>query len=99
MKTGLASISISILLALSVIAQEPTQLYGYVKNTDNSPARAVAVSIDGHSVATDSNGYYRLSFLKPGTIMVLITPRGKPSRSFKVVVKAQPTQRDFVIDW
>ena len=99
MKAVLLATSISICLAVATMAQSETELYGYIKYSDNSPARAVAVSVNGYSVATDDNGYYKIAFLKPGVATVLVSPRGKPTHSFKVMVGASSTQRDFVIDW
>jgi hypothetical protein len=99
MKAALLATSISICLAVATMGQSQTELYGYVRYSNNSPASAVAVSINGYSVATDGNGYYKIGFLKPGTATVLVSPRGKPTRSFKVMIGAAPTQRDFVIDW
>ena len=99
MKAALLVTSISICLAVATMAQNQSQLYGYVKYGNNSPARAVAVSVNGYSVATDNNGYYKMGFLRPGVVIVSVTPRGKPTRSFKVMVGAAATQKDFVIDW
>ena len=98
MKTALLVISISICLAVATMAQSQSQLYGYVRYSNNSPARSVAVSVNGYSVATDNNGYYKLAFLKPGVVIVSVTARGKPTRTFKVTVGAGATQKDFVID-
>ena len=99
MKAVLLATSISICLAVAAMAQSQTELYGYVKYSNNSPAGAVAVSINGYSVATDDNGYYKIAFLKPGPATVLVSPRGKPTHSFKVMIGTTPTQKDFVIDW
>ncbi len=99
MKTALLVTSISICLAVATMAQSQSQLYGYVKYSNNSPARAVGVSVNGYNVATDNNGYYKMGFLRPGVVIVSVTPRGKPTRSFKVTIGAAATQKDFVIDW
>lgn len=99
MKAALLATSISIWLAVATMAQSQTGLYGYIKYSNNAPASAVAVSINGYSVATDNNGYYKMAFLKPGVAMVSVTPRGKPTHSFRVAIGTAPTQRDFVIDW
>ena len=50
-------------------------------------------------VATDANGYYRMSSLAPGVKSVAVTPPSKLTRTFKVVVNNSPTQRDFRVDW
>lgn len=92
-------IAILVLLALPAIAQAPSELYGYVRYSDNAAARGVAVSVNGVSVATDRNGFYKLGFLKPGPVVVSVSPQRKPTRSFRIMVRAQPTQRDFVVDW
>jgi hypothetical protein len=91
--------SISICLAVATMAQPQTELYGYIKYSNNSPASSVGVSVNGYSVATDKNGYYKMGFLKPGIVVVSIAPQGKPTRSFKVAVGAASTQKDFVINW
>jgi hypothetical protein len=91
--------SISICLAVATMAQSQTELYGYIKYGNNSPASSVGVSVNGYSVATDNNGYYKMGFLKPGVVVVSIAPQGKPTRSFRVAVGAASTQKDFVINW
>jgi hypothetical protein len=79
--------------------QSPSELSGVVRNRDKSPAKDVAVTIGSYGVQTDANGFYKLSYLKPGVKTVFISPPGKKTRSFKLVVSAKPTQKDFIIDW
>lgn len=96
-----AFLCVSLMLGVLIAAgaQSSSELSGYVRNKDKSPVKGVVVTIGSFGVATDSNGYYKLSYLKPGTKWVLISPPGKITRSFKVIVGSTPTQQDFVIDW
>jgi len=98
MKAFLA-ISLTLFFLAAVAAQTSSQLSGYVRNKDKLPVKGVVVTIGDFGVATDANGYYKLSYLKPGTKIVSISPPGKVTRSFKVTVTSRPTQRDFVVYW
>ena len=84
---------------VAAAAQGSSQLFGYVKNSDSTPARRVIVSVGNFNVATDGNGYYKLPYVKAGTNVVSLTPSEKATRSFRVVVGSGPTQQDFTIDW
>ncbi len=98
MKAALCVTLIFVCLVVAA-AQRPTELFGYVKNSDNSPAKGVVVSLGNFNVTTDNNGYYKLTYVKPGTSVVSLTPPRKPSRSFRVPIGATSTQKDFKIDW
>ena len=78
--------------------QASSELSGYV-TLGNRPAKGVTLTIGGYAVSTDGNGYYKFSFLQPGTVQVSVTPPSKQTRVFAVVVGAQPTRKDFPIDW
>lgn len=93
------TISLILVFLVPAFAQRDSELYGYVRYANNSAARGVIVSIGNFSVATDANGYYKMGYLRPGLKVVLITPPGKETRSFKVLVGSSPTQRDFIVDW
>lgn len=99
MKTALCVTLIFVCLVVAAAAQRPTELFGYIKNGDNSPAKGVVVSVGNFSVTTDNNGYYKLTYVKPGTNVVSLTPPRKPSRSFRVPIGPTPTQKDFKVDW
>ena len=90
-----------ILVAVAAAAVQPdSALSGYVRNKgNNSPVKGVVVSVGNFNVTTDANGFYRLGYLKPGTKIVLVTPPGRQTRSFTVQVGANPTQKDFFVDW
>lgn len=91
-----------ILVCLFVTAaqtQRPSELSGYIKNPNNSPAKGVVVIVGSFSVATDANGFYRVNYLKPGPKVVSLTPSGKLTRSFRVTVYPTPTRQDFVVNW
>jgi hypothetical protein len=96
-----AAVCVALILVCLVVAaaQRPSELYGYVKYQNNSPAKGVVVSIGNFNVATDKNGYYKVTFLKPGWKVVSLTPPGKVTRSFKVMVGSTSTQKDFVVNW
>jgi hypothetical protein len=98
MKTTLC-ITLMLVCLVAAAAQRPTDLYGHIRNKDNSPARGVVVSVGNLNVTSDNNGNYRLTFVKPGTNVVSLTPAAKASRSFRVEVATTPTQKDFTIDW
>lgn len=95
------SISLTLILILVAAAapQRDSQLSGYVRYNNRTAAKGVVLSVGSFSVTTDVNGYYRIGYLKPGAKMVSITPPGKPTKSFPVQVGANPTQRDFNVDW
>ena len=98
MKAAICATIISVCFVVAM-AQGSSELSGHVKYGNNSPARGVVVSIGSYSVATDANGYYKLSPLRPGTKVVSLTPPGKATREFGVTVGSTPTSRDFVVDW
>ena len=94
-------LTISLMLALAVpsFAQRDTELYGYMRYSNRSAARGVVVTIGNFSVASDDKGFYKISYLRRGVKEVLVTPPGKHTRSFRVIVGDRATQRDFTIDW
>src|SRR5262245_32765406 len=94
MKTFL-SVSLILILFVSAAGQASSELSGYVRNKDGSALKGVFVTIGSFSVATDSNGYYKLTYLKPGRKTVLISAPGKATRSYRVLVGSKPTQKDF----
>jgi hypothetical protein len=98
MKTTL-SITLILVCLVAAAAQRPTVLYGRITNRDNSPARGVVVGLGNLNVTTDNDGNYRLTFVRPGTNVVSLTPSAKATRSFRVEVASTPTQKDFRIDW
>jgi hypothetical protein len=98
MKTTLC-IALLFVCLVAAAAQRPTELYGHIRNSDNSPARGVVVGIGNLNVTSDNAGNYRLTYVKPGTNVVSLTPSGKATRSFRVAVGSAPTQQDFKIDW
>jgi hypothetical protein len=98
MKTVLC-VTLMFVCLVAAAAQRPTELYGHIRNSDNSPARGVVVSIGNLNVTSDNDGNYRLTFVKPGTNVVSLTPARKATRSFRVAVGSAPTQQDFTIDW
>lgn len=98
MKSAL-SVTLIFVCLVAAAAQRPTELSGHIRNSDNSPARGVVVSVGNLNVTTDKDGYYVLTFVKPGTNVVSLTPSAKATRSFRVEVGSTPTQKDFTIDW
>ncbi len=98
MKTALC-VTLMFVCLVAAAAQRPTELYGHIRNSDNSPARGVVVSVGNLNVTSDNAGNYKLAFVKPGTNVVSLTPSGKATRSFRVAVGSAPTQQDFTIDW
>jgi hypothetical protein len=93
------SFTLVLVLVTVTLAQRSSELSGYVRYSDNSPARGVILSIGNFSVATDANGFYKMSYLAPGVKAVAVTPPKKITRTFRVVVNNNPTQRDFKVDW
>ena len=91
--------SLILLLAVAGAAQHASELSGYLRYKDKSAAKGVVVSIGNFSVVTDDNGYYKVTYLKPGLKVVSITPPNKATRSFKVMIGTKPTQKDFVVNW
>lgn len=93
------SFTLVLFLVMAALAQDSSELSGYVRNSDNTPAKGVIVSIGNFNVATDAKGYYKMGYLKPGVKAVAVTPPNRTTRTFRVVVNNSPTQRDFRIDW
>ena len=59
----LISFTLVLILVMAALAQSSSELSGYVRYGDNSPARGVILSIGNVNVATDANGYYKMSYL------------------------------------
>ena len=93
------SFSLILVLVVAGAAQRASELSGYLLYKDKSPAKGVVVSIGNFYVVTDANGYYKVTYLKPGLKVVSITPPDKATRSFKVMNGTKPTQKDFVVNW
>ena len=93
------SFSLILVLVVAGAAQRASELSGYLLYKDRSPAKGVVVSIGNFNVVTDANGYYKVTYLKPGLKVVSITPPNKATRSFKVMIGTKPTQKDFVVNW
>jgi hypothetical protein len=98
MKAVLCAIAILVCF-LVAMAQQTSELYGWVKNPNQSPAAGVVLTMGNYSVATDRNGYYKIPFLRPGPRTISIAPPGKATRSRPVKIEAQPTRFDVKIDW
>lgn len=98
MKFALSFILV-LVLVIAALAQSSSELSGYVRYGDNSPVRGAILSLGNFNVATDGNGYYKMSYLTPGVKLVAVTPPKKVTRTFKVVVNNSPTQQDFKVDW
>jgi len=98
MKAVLCAVVI-LVCVLVAMAQQTSELYGWVKYTNQSPAQGVVLTLGNYSVATDRNGYYKIPFLRPGTRAISIAPPGKATRSRPVKIEATPTRFDVQIDW
>jgi len=99
MRAYLCGVFVFLCVAFATAQQRPSELSGYIKNRNNSPIKGVVVNVGSFNVATDANGYYKLTALKPGLRIVSLAPPEKASRSFKVMVETTPTRKDFVVDW
>ncbi len=88
-----------LILVIAALGQSSSELSGYVRYGNNSPVSGAILSIGNFSVATDKNGYYRISYLTPGPKTVAVTPPNRETRRFPVVVNSGATQRDFKVDW
>ena len=88
-----------VLCATLALAQKSTQLYGYVKYSNGSPASGVVLTLGNYSVTTDKSGYYKMTFLRPGRFGVSVTPPGKKTVTIRVVINSTPTKADFTITW
>ncbi len=98
MKVVLCTTVIFVCVVLAM-AQKSSELNGHVWYSNKSPAEGVILTIGNYSVTTDKDGYYKITFLKPGLCRVLIKPPDKATRSFKVMIGSTPTQKDFVVNW
>lgn len=100
MKAALCSAVILACVAL-VMAGKSTELYGHVYYSDKTPAPGVVLSIGNYSVTSEQDGSYRMTFLRPGSQVVLVKPPGKDkvTRPFRVTIKSEPTLKDFLINW
>jgi len=94
------SIFLTIVFLVVAMAQErPSELSGYLKNPNKLPAKGVVVSVGNFSVASNADGYYRITGVRPGWRIVSLAPPGKATKSFRVLVNSTPTRKDFPIDW
>jgi fumarate reductase subunit C len=93
------SFTLVLVFVIAALAQSSSELSGYVRYGDNSPVRGAILSIGNLNVATDGNGYYKMSYLTPGVKSVRLTPPQKVTRPFRVVVNNSPTRQDFTVDW
>ena len=93
------SFTLVLVLVIAALAQNSSELSGYVRYRDNSPVRGAILSIGNFNVATDNNGYYKMSSLRPGVKAVSVSPPDKGTRTFRVVVNNTPTLYDFKVDW
>lgn len=84
---------------MTVAAQRSSQLFGYVRYSDNSAAKGVVVGVGDFNVITNDAGYYKVVSVRSGDNVVSLTPPGKATKSFPVTVESGPTQKDFKIDW
>lgn len=99
MKAAGCALVICVCIVLAA-AQQQSELSGHVYyKKNNSPAKGVIVTIGNYSVVTDRGGYYKLTFLKPGSQLVSVKFPGRSTRSFRVMIGSKPTSKDFVIDW
>jgi hypothetical protein len=97
-----ATLCISLILVCLVVAvsqERPTEMSGYITNTNKVPLKGVVVSVGSFSVATDDNGYYKIAYLKPGSRIVSLSPSGKVTRSRRVALQPGPNRQNFTIDW
>lgn len=93
------SFTLVLILVIAAFAQSSSELSGYVRYGDNSPVSGAVVGIGNFNVATDRNGYYKISYLRPGLKQVSVTPPNKETHIVPVVVNSTPTQRDFTVNW
>jgi hypothetical protein len=93
------SFTLVLVLVIAAFAQSSSELSGYVRYGDNSPVRGAILSIGNFNVATDANGYYKMSYLTPGVKSLRLTPPEKVTHFYRVVVNNSPTQQDFTVNW
>lgn len=98
MKAALLAILIMACIAVTM-AQQQSELSGFVKYNNKTAARGVIVTIGTYSVVTNKDGYYRMTFVKPGSRVVSITPPYKATKYYKVRIEMSPTRKDFEINW
>ena len=97
-KAALCAAAILVCVML-VMAQQASELNGYVTYPNKSPVPGVVLTMGNYSVVTDKNGYYRMTFLKPGVRTISISPPGKATRSRPVKILPTPTRLDIQVDW
>jgi hypothetical protein len=97
-KLGLCTVAI-LVCVLVAMAQPTSELFGWVKYNNQSPAEGVVLTLGNYSVATDKDGHYRIPFLRPGPRKLLIAPPGKETRSRDITIEATATRVDVNIDW
>jgi len=93
------SFTLVLVLVMAALAQNATELSGYVRYGNSAPVSGAIVTIGNFNVATNDRGYYRVGSLRPGPKVVSISPPNKETRAFRVTVANAPTQHDFVVDW
>jgi len=90
------------IVGLFVVAANAQQRYSELSGhvtIANQPVRGVTLTIGGYGLVSDGNGYYRFGFLRPGVVMVRVTPPNKQTRMIKVMIAEQPTTKNIAIDW
>ena len=98
LKAALCTVAILACVML-VMAQQASELNGYVTYPNKSPVQGVVLTMGNYSVVTDKNGFYRMTFLKPGVRTITISPPGKATRSRPVKILPTPTRLDIQVDW
>src|SRR5256885_5106817 len=86
------SFTLVLVLVIAALAQSSSELSGYVRYGDNSPVRGAILTIGNFNVATDANGYYKMSYLTAGVKAVRVTPPEKVTHTFRVVVDRKSTR-------
>jgi hypothetical protein len=94
----LLSSTIFVCLVLSM-AQNSTEMYGRVTYANGAAASGVVLTIGNYSVTSDQDGNYKMTFLRPGTNTVTVSPPSKATKAFRVTISPTPMRRDFPIDW
>ena len=103
-KITIISAYVAILVTIIIVGSSEAQyqygqVQGYVRWANGSAAQGVVMSISGYSVSTNQSGYYSFGYLNPGRYVISISPPGRSTRSFWVMVTQGATRQDFRIEW
>ena len=97
---SLLSLCFFLFAATSISAQEKASVKGQISLTNNQTADNVSVTLKGTKIGTntDSNGFYEIKNLKPGSYVIKVSAVGYSSKEKSISLNAgDEIVEDFTI--